>query len=299
MKVLVAGATGTVGRHVVRSLVSSGYSVRALSRHSDSPANVGAHEIHTGDLTAPGSITGACSGIDAVISCAGASLKIGFLSQRSGFLSIDYAGNRNLLAEARRAGVTRFIYVSLAGAAGLLATEYAEAHERFANELIRSGIACTIMRPTGLFSTFAELLPMARLGIMPLVGSGLARTNPIHEADVAQACKEALSGTEETRTIGGPETFTRHRLAELPFDALGKTPQLLSLPPVALRAAVRLWKPLHPRISAVIDFGLQVTQMDVIAPRYGARRLGDYLRALTAAEASGADGASPRSPLRQ
>jgi uncharacterized protein YbjT (DUF2867 family) len=107
------------------------------------------------------------------------------------------------------------------------------------------------------------------------------RTNPIHEAEVAQACVEALSRTDESLEIGGPEIFTLHRLAEMAFDAIGKPPRVLCLPPRLLRAAVPLAKPIQPRFAALIDFGLRVSRADILAPSYGARRLGDYLRSAT------------------
>ena len=286
MKVLVAGATGAVGRHVVRQLLTAGHSVRALSRNLRALAGLGSHELHAADLTQPDQLNGACAGIDAVIACAGASLQIGAFSQRAGFLAVDYEGNRNLLAEARRAGVSRFIYISLAGATAVPNSEYAQAHERFAVELAGCGTAFTIIRSTGFFSAFAGLLPLARAGIVPLVGAGLARTNPIHEADVAQACVEALSGREESHTIGGPEIFTRHRLAEMAFDAISKPPRLLSLPSALLLAAVPLCRPIHPRLAALVHFALLGTQVDMVAPIYGARRLGDYLRCATAGGAA-------------
>jgi uncharacterized protein YbjT (DUF2867 family) len=293
VKVLVAGATGAVGRHAVPLLIAAGHHVRALSRNPGRFPDVASLELHTADITQPESLRGACSGIDAVIACAGASLKLGSLTQRAGFHAVDYHGNCNLLAEARRAGVTRFVFVSLAGANPLESTEYVQAHEMFAGELAVSGLPFTIIRPTGFFSMFAGFLGMARLGIVPIVGAGVARTNPIHEAEVAQACVEALSRPDVPRAIGGPEIFTRHRLAEMAFDAIGKPPRLLSIPPALVRLAVPLWGPLNPRLAALLDFGLKVTQADVVAPRYGTRRLGDYLRSVTGSAESG------RSSLRQ
>lgn len=279
MKVLVAGATGAVGRHAVQLLLAAGHSVRALSRKPVRPAPTASYEVLGADLTRPETLAGVCAGIDAVIACAGASRQLDTLTQRSGFLTVDLQGNRHLLAEARRAGAARLVYVSLAGAAALLGTEYAEAHERFAEELAASGIPFAVVRPTECFQAFAVYGRMARAGIVPFIGSGLSRTNPIHEAEVARACVEALARPEESRMIGGPETFTRHRLAEMAFDAIGQPPRLLSVPPALLRAAVFLGKPFHPRLSAALDFGLWASQVDLVAPAYGTRRLGDYLRA--------------------
>ncbi len=270
MKILVAGATGCVGRHAVPLLLSAGYQVRALARGSGPLADRTAFEIHTADLSQPETLEGACTGVDAVIACAGASLQLGVSSQRAGFHAVDDHGIRNLLAEARRARVGRFIHVSPAGSATRPRTGHAAA-----------GIPFTVIRPTGFFQTFAGFLPMARVGCIPLAGAGRARTNPIHEAEVAQACVEALSRPEESLEIGGPEIFTRHRLAEMAFDAIGKPPRVLSLPPSLLRAAVPFMKPIHPRFSSLIDFGLQASQGDILAPPYGTRRLGDYLRSAT------------------
>ena len=258
MKVLVAGATGAVGRHAVQQLLAAGHFVRALSCRPEPPAGPGSQEPHAAELTETITLAGSCAGIDAVIACAGASLHIGAIRQRAGFLHVDLQGNRNLLAEARRSGVRRFIYVS----------EDIRAHERISEEVATSGIPSAMIRPTRLFSACARWLPWARAGFVPLLGSGAERTNPIHEAEVARACVEALSGGAERRTIGGPEIFTRHRLAEMAFDALGKPPRLLVVPP------------------ALLEFGCSVTRTDVIAPSYGTLRLGDYLRALTAVAGS-------------
>ncbi|HEY3442448.1 MAG TPA: SDR family oxidoreductase [Paludibaculum sp.] len=286
MKVLVAGATGAVGRHAVQQLLAAGHFVRALSRRPETQAGPGSRESHAADLTKPATLAGSCTGIDAVIACAGASLHIGAFRQRASFHDVDLQGNLHLLAEARRCRVGRFIFVSSAGANAMLRTEYAQAHERFGEELAAAGIPYTIVRPTGFFSAFAGWLPWARAGFVPLVGSGAARTNPIHEAEVAQTCVEALFGRQECHTIGGPEIFTRQRLAEMAFDALGKPPRLAVVPPALLRAAGVLGRPFHPRLAALLELGSSVAQTDAIAPPYGMRRLGDYLRALTAVAGS-------------
>jgi uncharacterized protein YbjT (DUF2867 family) len=162
-------------------------------------------------------------------------------------------------------------------------TAYVQAHERFVHTLAASGLEYCVVRPTGVFAFFLELLAAARRGPLPALGHGLARTNPIHEDDVAKACVEALSEERRQFPVGGPETFTRARLLEMMFEAHGRLAKLRSIPPWLLSASAKLMSPWQPRLAGLIEFGLAVSQTDVIAPVYGTRRLGDYLR--TAARA--------------
>ena len=111
-----------------------------------------------GDLVQPATLEGLCEGQDAVVSCAGAVMQLGNWSDRRSFTEVDYGGNSNLLREAERAGVAKFVYVSLHSAQRFLGTEYARAHESFVGNLNRSKIAHTIVRPTGFFGFFREIL---------------------------------------------------------------------------------------------------------------------------------------------
>lgn len=279
--VVVAGATGRLGRHVVAGLQSRGIAVRALGRDARRLALLHATETRLCDLTIPASLAGVCGGASAVISCAGAPLSMGGAG-RASFTEVDYRGNLRLLADARKCGVAKFVYVSLAGALALRRTEYAQAHERFVSELAASGIPCTVVRPTGFFGTFRSLVNLAARGLLAIPGSGDARTNPIHEADAAIACVDALESRNPQLVLGGPETFTRMRIAEMAFEALGKAPRVRRLPAAlmsALTRPVRLW---NPRLHGLLEFGLAVSQVDVIAPLFGERRLGDDLRAYAA-----------------
>ncbi len=81
---------------------------------------------------------------------------------------------------------------------------YARAHESFVVLLRDSGLPSTVVRPTGFFSVFGESLHMARKGRGILIGSGGARTNPVHEEDVAAVCVEALDRRLEHRDLVAP-----------------------------------------------------------------------------------------------
>ena len=274
--ILVAGATGQLGRCVVRELKQQGHSVRVIARH---PASIVADEKLQADLTNPDTLNGVCKNVDAVISCAGASMQMSGFGNRQSFYQVDWQGNANLLAEAQRQRVPKFVYVSLAHANELRRVEYADAHARFAEALQASGLPHTVVSPTGFFGFMLEILKYAKQGRGVLIGNGSCRTNPIHEADVARACVEALASNERELPIGGPETFTRKEITELAFDVLGHTPKLMRVAPALFNGLIAPLKLINPRLHALMAFGVAVTQIDCVAPRYGTQRLRDYFAA--------------------
>jgi uncharacterized protein YbjT (DUF2867 family) len=137
-------------------------------------------------------------------------------------------------------------------------------------------LAHTIVSPTGFFGFLLEILKFASRERAVQIGDGLCRTNPIHEADVARACVEALPSNETEREVGGPDVFTRREITELAFAVLQRPPKLSAVSPGMFRLVISPLKLINPRIHALMDFGVAVTQIDCLAPAYGARRLRDY-----------------------
>ena len=278
MKVLVAGATGRLGRQVALELKRRGQQVRALVRKPESVGNVlrsQVDEVFVADLGRPETLAGACEGVEAVFSSVGAPLSLS-LSESTGYREVDYAGNVNLLEEARRAGAGRFVYVSVFGAERLRGLEYVDAHEEFVAELKRSGMAHSVVRPTGFFSAMEEILKMAARGPVASIGDGSSRTNPVHEADLANVCADALEGGPAEIEVGGPTVYTRREITEMAFRALGKKPRTFRMPPPVLRLMVGSLRPFNRRLSALMSFFIAVAQTDLVAPPTGERRLEDY-----------------------
>jgi len=182
----------------------------------------------------------------------------------------------NLLAEAKKSNVKKFVYVSLAGAEHLRQTEYADAHERFVEALRDSGLDYAVVRPTGFFGFFRQILDFARKGRGIVIGDGSSRTNLIHEADVARVCIEALKNEEKEIAVGGAEVFTRREITELAFEVLGKKKKLLRVPPMIFRAMIFPLRFVNRRIYNLMIFGIEVTQVDCLAPEFGERQLRDY-----------------------
>lgn len=283
--VLVAGASGKLGQHVVREFRRRGWRVRALTRDPRKLLPIADHvdEVAPASLSKPDSLTGICDGVDVVFSAAGASVTLGALRDRHSFMEVDFAGNANLLEQARIAGVSRFVYVSLFGARQLVRTEYAGAHERFVASLASSQVPYTVVRPTGFFSVFGEFVTMAARGPALLVGDGATHTNPVDERDLATVCVDAVDEDEREISVGGPKVYTRRRIAELAFEALGKPARIVAVPPWAMRGMSSLLYPVNPRLHALMSFGIEASALDLVAPPRGSRTLPDYFAELALA----------------
>ncbi len=240
--ILVAGATGMLGREVASLLHGTGHRVRTFSRSAARAEELRgiADEIVLGDATLPGSLEGVLDGVDGVVSCLGAPMAFTTGDRRS-FRELDTVANLNLVDAASRAGVRRFVYVSLLLGEAWSGTVYVRAHEEVVDALGASGMAVGIVRPTGMFPIFDPFLPMARRGIAWIPGDGTARTNPVHPHEVAHACVDVLdSAGGVDLPVGGPEILTREDVVRLAFDAVGRSPRVLHLPPRALLAGATL-----------------------------------------------------------
>jgi uncharacterized protein YbjT (DUF2867 family) len=275
-KILLAGATGSLGFLVAQELKARGYAVHAIARQPSKLAILNLDKVISVDLTNPSSLQGVCEDVDAVISCAGSSMRLGNFGDKKSFYEVDYGGNLNLLNEAKKAFVQKFVYVSLAGADQLRHVEYADAHEKFVEALKTSGLSYSVVRPTGFFSFLLELLSFAKRGFGVVIGDGSCKTNPIHEADVARACVEALESSQTELVVGGPDILTRKKTSLLAFEALGKNPRLIAVSPKLFKAMIAPLKLTNKRVYALMDFGIAVTQIDCVAPAYGQKNLKDY-----------------------
>lgn len=276
-KILVAGATGYLGRNVVKALKDTGYWVRALGRSAASLAPIKelADELFIGEVTDPGSLDGLCDGIDVVFS------SVGITRQKDGltYEDVDYQGNRNLLTAAEESGVSKFVYVHVLNAEKLQHVAMVQAKQAFVEELKQSALEATVICPTGFYSDMEEFLSMARSGRAYLFGDGSNRINPIHGADLAEVCVEALESPEPQLDVGGPEVFTYREIAELAFDVLEKPRKITCLPKMLIAAAIGVLRWVAPvKTYGPIQFLASVMTMDVVGEKRGRRLLVDHFR---------------------
>lgn len=293
MKILVAGASGLVGREVVALLRRRGHAVRTLSRTQANAEALRAltDDVRLADATDATTLSGVCDGVDVVFSAVGAAVAMRHADRR-GFRELDLAANVNLLAEAQRAGVRRFVYVAAHVEPAYRDTAYVQAHEEVVRALRESGLSFAVVRPTGIFGALSDFVTMAARGRVPLVGDGAARTNPVHQADVAEACVRAIESDDPALDlpVGGPDVLSRKEIALLAFDAVGKRPRLLRAPALLLRIAAWLIGLVDRRRGQLFEFVTAVSITDCVAPAVGTRRLADFFRE----RSSAAGGASSR-----
>jgi uncharacterized protein YbjT (DUF2867 family) len=279
--VLVAGAGGRLGREVVRELCQRGRPVRALVRTARSRAALErlTPDVRRADALNLASLEPALRGVTAAFSCLGASvIPMPCYGART-FTRVDYPANRNLIDAARAAGVDKFVYVSVFGHRRLPDYDFVRGHERVVEHLRAVGMNYSVLRPTGFFSSMEEILLVASRGLLPEFCGGLARTNPIHEADLAHACVESLeapSGFE--MDLGGPDALPRREIARLALEAVGREGRHVRVPVGVLSTAGRLFLPFYPRVGHLMLFISRILTEDFVAPPYGTRRIGDYFR---------------------
>jgi uncharacterized protein YbjT (DUF2867 family) len=285
-KVLVAGATGYLGKFVVREFKQRGYWVRALARNPQKLAETGpflepavkdqVDDIFAGEVTKPETLEGLCEGIEIVFS------SVGLTRQKDGltFQDVDYQGNKNILDRAQQASVEKFIYVSVYNAQLMEHLSIIKAHEDFVRALRVSGLPYTVIRPTGYFSDIGEYFQMAKSGRAYLIGEGKNRLNPIHGADLAKVCVDAVTSNDDEIPVGGPIIYRQKEIAELAFATLEKSPRISAIPVWLAKGAIGLTRLFDKHTAELFDFFVTAGQYENVAPQFGSHALPDYYRKL-------------------
>ncbi|KAA1245435.1 SDR family oxidoreductase [Aquimarina sp. RZ0] len=274
-KILLAGATGYLGNHIAQAIVAKGLSARLLTRKKEKLAQYQSEsiEIMEATVTEPNTLSRSCEEIDTVIST------IGITRQKDGFtyMDVDYQANLNLLREAQRAGVRKFIYVSAINGDKHRDLKIFEAKEAFVDELKTSGLEYTVIRPNGFFSDMKDFLQMASKGRVFLFGNGEQLMNPIHGADLAEIILNMIDDPTNECSVGGPDVLTQNEIAELAFDALGRVPNIWHLPDSVRRFSlwsIRTFTSIET--YGPIEFFLTLMANDNVATRYGTHKIRDF-----------------------
>ena len=283
-KILLAGSTGYLGSYIAKELQKQAYFCRAIARNPEKlkQKDIEANEVIKAELTKPDSIKESCKDIDVVIST------VGITRQKDGltYMDVDYQANVNLLEEAKKSGVKKFIFVSVLNGEKLRNLKICDAKEMFVEQLKKSGVAYCIVRPNGFFSDMSEFFNMAKRGRVYLFGNGELRANPIHGEDLATVCVDAINRSDKEVEVGGPETLTQNEIASIAFDILGNKPKTTHIPDwvrVATLKVVRLF--CGSKVYGPVEFFLTVMAMDMLAPEYGKHTLKEYFTNLNSANA--------------
>lgn len=279
-KVLVAGASGSLGMELLKLLKEKNIATRALVHSSDGMEGV---LKYTDDVFAADASEGSqevrevTAGIHTVISAMGKSVSL-FSNDDNSFMENDFYGNNNLLQDALKHKVQRFLYVSIKGADTGVEYEIAKAHKRFEEALQASGIDHTIIRPVGFFSGLNDLAIMAKRKVIPIVGDGQAKTNSIHQKDLAEVVVSYLEEGPEIIEVGGPLIHTRLEMAEMLKEKIGG--QIIKIPEKVAEWGMFLPELISDSISDKLSYFKYITTNDMIGEQRGSVTFKEYLETL-------------------
>ena len=242
-RILVAGASGTIGRAVVRAVVGDGHCVHALLRDaSHRLSEFEGAEIVTADLSDQATLTDRMAefGPDTIISC---------IASRSGSPkdaeAVDFRANLALLKAAEASGAGHFILLSaICVQRPMLAFQHAKI--AFERALKASRVDHTIVRPTAFFKSLSGQIERVRAGKpFLLFGDGkLTRCKPISDRDLARYIADCVTDPErrgKVLPVGGPgPAITLRQQGELLFEAAGKEPRFRPVPVGMFGAAARI-----------------------------------------------------------
>ncbi len=274
-KVLVAGSTGYLGQYMLKELKKQGYWIRALARNPKKLEHVqeDIDEVFVGEVTQPESLDGACDGIDVVFTSVGITRQ----KDRVTYMDVDYQGNLNLLEQARKSGVQKFIYVSVVNGHLMKDLKMVHAKELFVDRLKETDVDYTVIRPTGFFSDMLEFLNMAKKGKIYLFGKGEHTINPIHGTDLAEVCVNAIERAQKEIDVGGPTIYTWREIAELAFQVMNKQANISTIPLWVKNVMLPLMRMCTSvKTYGPLEFMLTVFTMDVIGTSYGREELGSF-----------------------
>ncbi len=275
--VLVAGASGYLGKYLVKELKKRGFWVRVLIRkESQKELFDSADDLFIGQVTNKDSLKGITKNIDWVFST------IGITRQKDGltYMDVDYQGNSNLLIQAKEDGVESFQYISAINGDKLRHLKIFQAKEKFVDELKSSGINYCIIRPNGFFSDMKDFLDMAKGGRVFLFGDGNFKLNPIHGEDLAKVCVDKMIEGVKEETVGGKDIFTQNELAELALKAWKRQVKITHLPDWMRKFniwALRTFT--SSKTYGPVEFFLTAMADDNIANQYGSNSLKDFFDA--------------------
>lgn len=280
--ILLTGATGFVGGYVARQLAGEGVKLRCLVRRSANVAglaNLGA-ELAFGDVTDPASLEEALKGVESAIHLVAVIVEKG----RATYERVNYQGTVNVLEACRRAGLRRFLHMSNIGVGPEARFPFMYSKWRSEEEVRKSGLDWTVFRSSIMFGAGDEFITkLARVvrqaPVVPIIGSGRSRFQPIWVEDTARCVAKALmdpAKVGQVIPIGGPEHVTYEEIVDTIMGALGvKKPKIhvpvgLMMPMAALMAALQPRPLLTPGQLSQLALD-NTTELDAVERAFGFR----------------------------
>jgi NADH dehydrogenase len=254
-RVLVTGASSTIGAKIAIALAHEGHEVVCMSRARDyvPPAGTAVR----GDLKEPSSLAKALDGVTIVLHAAA----ITHTDDENAYFEINVAGTQTLVDKAKSAGVARFVLVS-SRAVGSNGGAYA-ASKSAAEEAVRaSSMESVVVRPAEVYGTKKEegvdrlIEQVLHHRIVPFVAGRAARIAPVFVDDVVAATVRATTrgaSAGATYTLAGPDEYTLAEFVDILTRATGRLRVKVPIPPALLSAALFAKRRLHIPVPVTND----------------------------------------------
>lgn len=242
--VTVFGGSGFIGAQAVRQLAKAGWRIRVAVRNPAKAyamrlhGDVGQIDIVQANVRNPASLRRALAGAQAAMNLVAVPYETG----RQGFQAVHVMGAKNVADAAREEGVGRLVHMSALGADPDSDSKYARTKGQAETMTRLAFDGAVIVRPSVVFGPeddfFNRFAAMAQISpVLPLVGGGHTRFQPVFVGDVGKALA-ILTGSPEaagqTYELGGPAAYSFHELMEIMLAEIGKRRVLAPIPwPIA------------------------------------------------------------------
>jgi NADH dehydrogenase len=263
VKIFIAGGTGFVGGGLVDALRERGHGIRLLV-HKRGPRGSNDVEQVEGDVTRLESFEQVVGGCDAVINLVGIIRE--FPAQNITFERLHVQATANMLAATTKAGIRRYLQMSALGTRPNAVSRYHRTKFQ-AEEFVRlSGLDFTILRPSLIYGpkdAFVNMLAgqLRLTPIMPVIGNGAYRLQPIHVSDVARCFAIALE-MPETRGqcygLCGNDRLTYVELLDAIALSMGRTALIKPHVPLGLMKLV------VPIMQHIPQFPITMDQLQML-----------------------------------
>lgn len=261
-EVLVTGATGFIGKRLVKSLLKEGYRVRCLVRKPEIVLPSGAAAVK-GDLLEPLGLDAAFNGIDTTYY-----LVHSMGGGRAGFERRDRQAAEYFTAAAERGGVRRVIYLGGLGETGSGLSEHLASRMEVARILGKGRFKTTFLRAAVIIGAGGASYEMIkalveRLPVMITPRWVSNRTQPIAVSDVISyliGCLKEERTAGDTFDIGGPEILSYRDMMERFARIVGKSPLIQPVPFLTLKLSsywLGLFTPVTPSIAMPLIEGVR------------------------------------------